>query len=119
MLNKMPKRITVTLSNPIYALLVQLSEVKDKAPASLAAEAVETRIETEIAAGVISEGTSETVDADKNQGFELLDSFLTKLSKGRQPDQEELAKIAQHTSVSAATLSRMCSILTDPSAEGE
>lgn len=37
----MPKRITITLPNPVYNQLSALSEARDKPPATLAAEAVE------------------------------------------------------------------------------
>ena len=45
MFKRMPKRITITLPNPVYERLTALSEVRDKAPASLAAEMVERAIE--------------------------------------------------------------------------
>lgn len=41
----MPKRITVTLPNPIYEALGELAKVRDKPAATLAAEAVESLIE--------------------------------------------------------------------------
>ena len=41
----MPKRITITLPNPIYDKLYALSAVRDKAPASLASEMIERAIE--------------------------------------------------------------------------
>lgn len=45
MQRQMPKRITITLPNPVYEGLVALSKVKDKPPATLAAEAVEKLVE--------------------------------------------------------------------------
>lgn len=52
---KMPKRITITLPNPIYDRLVDLSELRDKPPATLSAEAVEEMIKEAIRAGLISD----------------------------------------------------------------
>ena len=52
---KMPKRITITLPNPVYDRLVSLSELRDKAPATLSAEAVEEMVKAAIAAGLISD----------------------------------------------------------------
>lgn len=40
----MPKRITITLPNPVYSQLSALSEARDKPPATLAAEAVEEMV---------------------------------------------------------------------------
>lgn len=40
----MPKRITITLPNPVYNQLSALSEARDKPPATLAAEAVEDMV---------------------------------------------------------------------------
>ncbi|MEL7314409.1 MAG: hypothetical protein AAFN08_05585 [Cyanobacteria bacterium J06559_3] len=40
----MPKRITITLPNPVYNQLSALSEARDKPPATLAAEAVEEMV---------------------------------------------------------------------------
>ena len=52
---KMPKRITITLPNPIYDRLVSLSELRDKPPATLSAEAVEEMVKAAIEAGFISD----------------------------------------------------------------
>jgi predicted DNA-binding protein len=52
---KMPKRITITLANPVYDRLMSLSELRDKPPATLSAEAVEEMIKAAIAAGLISD----------------------------------------------------------------
>ena len=52
---KMPKRITITLPNPVYDRLVSLSELRDKPPATLSAEAVEEMIKAAIEAGLISD----------------------------------------------------------------
>jgi len=52
---KMPKRITITLPNPVYDRLVSLSELRDKPPATLSAEAVEEMIKAAVAAGLISD----------------------------------------------------------------
>lgn len=54
MLEGMPKRITITLPNPVYERLTQLSEVRDKPAATLAAEAVEKMIEQAKEEGEIS-----------------------------------------------------------------
>ncbi|MBE9063205.1 hypothetical protein [cf. Phormidesmis sp. LEGE 11477] len=54
---KMPKRITITLPNPVYDRLVSLSELRDKPPATLSAEAVEEMIKAAIEAGLISDLT--------------------------------------------------------------
>lgn len=51
MAKQMPKRITVTLPNPIYEKLNALAEVRDKPAATLAAEAVERLIEQAKQAG--------------------------------------------------------------------
>ncbi|MGB3787380.1 MAG: hypothetical protein WA949_05170 [Phormidesmis sp.] len=51
----MPKRITITLPNPVYDRLVSLSELRDKPPATLSAEAVEEMIKAAIEAGLISD----------------------------------------------------------------
>ncbi|MBD2261052.1 hypothetical protein [Pseudanabaena sp. FACHB-2040] len=45
MTKSMPKRITITLPNPVYDRLTALSEIRDKPPATLAAEAVEKLVE--------------------------------------------------------------------------
>ena len=52
---KMPKRITITLPNPVYDRLVSLSELRDKPPATLSAEAVEEMVKAAVAAGLISD----------------------------------------------------------------
>ena len=52
---KMPKRITITLPNPVYDRLVSLSELRDKPPATLSAEAVEEMVKEAIKAGLISD----------------------------------------------------------------
>lgn len=52
---KMPKRITITLPNPIYDRLVSLSELRDKPPATLSAEAVEEMVKAAIEAGFVSD----------------------------------------------------------------
>jgi len=57
---KMPKRITITLPNPVYDRLVSLSELRDKPPATLSAEAVEEMIKAAIEAGLISDLTVQT-----------------------------------------------------------
>ena len=49
----MPKRITITLPNPVYDRLTALSEVRDKPPATIAAECVERLIEQVVEAGEI------------------------------------------------------------------
>lgn len=54
MLKRMPKRITITLPNPIYDKLYALSAVRDKAPASLASEMIERAIEKAQEDGEIS-----------------------------------------------------------------
>lgn len=51
---RMPKRITITLPNPAYERLTALSEIRDKPPATLAAEAVERLVETAIENGEIA-----------------------------------------------------------------
>ena len=45
MTESMPKRVTITIPNPVYDLLTELSQVRDKPPATLAAEAVERMVE--------------------------------------------------------------------------
>ena len=52
---EMPKRITITLPNPVYDRLVSLSELRDKPPATLSAEAVESMVKAAIEAGLISD----------------------------------------------------------------
>lgn len=59
MFKRMPKRITITLPNPVYDRLAALSEVRDKAPASLAAEMVERAIEKAQEDGELSQASSE------------------------------------------------------------
>jgi len=59
-MQKMPKRITITLPNPVYDRLVSLSELRDKPPATLSAEAVEEMIKAAIKAGLISDPTLQT-----------------------------------------------------------
>jgi predicted DNA-binding protein len=54
-MQKMPKRITITLPNPVYDRLLSLSELRDKPPATLSAEAVEEMIKEAIKAGLISD----------------------------------------------------------------
>ena len=49
----MPKRITITLPNPVYDSLLSLSELRDKPPATLSAEAVEEMIKAAIKEGLI------------------------------------------------------------------
>ena len=51
----MPKRITITLPNPVYDSLLSLSELRDKPPATLSAEAVEEMIKAAIKAGLIQD----------------------------------------------------------------
>ena len=57
---KMPKRITITLPNPVYDRLVSLSELRDKPPATLSAEAVEEMVKEAIKAGLISDHVVQT-----------------------------------------------------------
>lgn len=59
-MQKMPKRITITLPNPVYEKLVSLSELRDKPPATLSAEAVEEMIKAAIKAGLIQDLTVQT-----------------------------------------------------------
>ena len=61
MAKRMPKRITITLPNPVYDRLTQLSEIRDKPPATLSAEAVESMIRDAVESGEIptSSGTDE------------------------------------------------------------
>lgn len=51
---RMPKRITITLPDPVHKGLGELSELRDKAPAALAAEAVEVAIRQAASEGKIS-----------------------------------------------------------------
>lgn len=51
----MPKRITITLPNPVYDSLLNLSELRDKPPATLSAEAVEEMVKAAIKAGLIQD----------------------------------------------------------------
>ena len=63
-MQKMPKRITITLPNPVYDSLVSLSELRDKPPATLSAEAVEEMIKAAIKAGLISDMAVSSVKED-------------------------------------------------------
>ena len=56
----MPKRITITLPNPVYDRLVSLSELRDKPPATLSAEAVEAMVKAAIESGLISDLIAQT-----------------------------------------------------------
>jgi predicted DNA-binding protein len=55
MTRQMPKRITITLPNPVYDRLTALSEVRDKPPATLAAESVERLVEQAVNEGEIAD----------------------------------------------------------------
>ncbi|NET38147.1 MAG: hypothetical protein F6K19_40130 [Cyanothece sp. SIO1E1] len=55
MTKQMPKRITITLPNPVYERLTALAKVKDKPAATLAAESVEKLVEQAICDDVIAE----------------------------------------------------------------
>ena len=59
----MPKRITITLPNPVYDRLLSLSELRDKPPATLSAEAVEEMTKAAIKTGLIQDLS---VVAEKN-----------------------------------------------------
>ena len=61
---KMPKRITITLPNPVYDRLVSLSELRDKPPATLSAEAVEDMVKAAIETGLISDLVTQTAKED-------------------------------------------------------
>lgn len=50
----MPKRITITLPNPVYDALTQLADVRDEPVASLATEAVKEMVRTAKEIGEIS-----------------------------------------------------------------
>jgi predicted transcriptional regulator len=56
MSNQMPKRITVTLPNPVYEKLTALASVRDKPAATLAAESVEKLVEQAVESGEIQAG---------------------------------------------------------------
>lgn len=104
----MPKRITITLPEPIYKGLGELSKLRDRVPAALAAEAVEGEVRRAAQEGRIPPLEPTPNTQVESEAFNLLDALLTKVTDGKRPTDTEITNAAMHTTISVDELKAMC-----------
>ena len=99
----MPKRITITLPEPIYKGLGEISKLRDKVPASLAAEAVEEAVRQAASEGKISPLEPPIKSSSDSAGLAAV-SLIGLIAKGEKLTPSAIEQAAIDANVSPKAL---------------